>query len=150
MTEATFPVKLTERMAWLIRNKVVPGPYFRHESTAIADTTRRAHDMISGLRRKINAAILRFVDEPDLEQADVSLTEDEGWMLDQIVSPDGQAGEATDLLIQVFRGLWALDYGLSPYVCEDPHEMNRVIRLRPPNAIITPESVWTPPDQLSP
>lgn len=97
-----FDIALVPRTAWALRKNLTPGGF---------DLPGR--ERLVCLREKINDAILRFVDEGDaLESVDISVTEYEAWIIDQVIEFDGIGGPGTDLLIQVFRGLWGLRYGL--------------------------------------
>jgi hypothetical protein len=64
-----------------------------------------------GLREKVNNSILRFEDEEEIDQVEVDIGRNEAWLLDQNLELDGPKGPSTDLMFQVFRGLWKLDNG---------------------------------------
>lgn len=130
----TFTISLSHDMAWVLRNKILPGP--RIEG-APAFAFSQADDLIRDLRVKVNSAILRFRDEPDLGEVKLPLTEDEGWLIDQAIYFDGLTGPGTQLLLQVFRGLWGIEYNLPENLVEDPrggwdNKVFRSLREGPP------------------
>ena len=104
----TFEIKLTRQTAWLLAEKVLPGPNFLTHGFGDQDVYKQ----LVNLRLKINAAILRFEDENGLRDVDITISTEEGWLIDQVVKNDGPDGLGHKLLVQVYRGLWGLDYQL--------------------------------------
>ena len=72
------------------------------------DSPGKAADVtLRGLRQKVNHAILQFVDHKE-KAVNIDCSEAEAWVIDSAVSSDG-GGVATDLLLQLFRGMRYLD-----------------------------------------
>lgn len=101
----TKPLKVTLGDVWGIQGCIkydadVELP--RHSGTKIP----------SGLllREKVNSAILQFVDEPDLKEAELQVTLDECWLIDERLPLAYEGARA--LLVRVYRVLWEFDYGL--------------------------------------
>ena len=115
MTERTFPLKLSHDAAWFLRNRITPGPHLN-----ITGFPTSAQEMLQDFRKKINSAILRFKDEEGLEEVEIDVGEDEAWLLDQALPFDGLDGICTQLLTQVFRGLWGLEHGIPGQLADDP------------------------------
>lgn len=100
----TFVLNLSPDAAWYIRSVVRPGM----EIDWPGDSPGKAADVtLRGLRQKVNHAILQFVDHKEKE-VNIDCTEAEAWLIDSAVSSDG-GGVATDLLLQLFRGMRYLD-----------------------------------------
>ena len=115
MTES-FPITLTHVLAWYLRERMRPG-------AIVGDFPQNdARKLVRGLRMKINAVLLRFQDEDGLEEVDLQVTVDEGWMIDHTLDYDGMDGHGTRILVQVFRGMWKEEMGLDYDVVVDPRE----------------------------
>ena len=112
MYDETFPISLDREGAWMIRSLVRPGPPF---SGILLDSPAYKYQQHArDLREKVNNTILRFEDEPETATVDINIGRDEAWLLDQGLQIDGERGVGTDLLIQIFRGLWNLDNSYLP------------------------------------
>ena len=111
MDYPTFTLSLTRMSAWAIQQAVKP--------LATTATVEQRRDMLH-LRRKINDAILRFEDEPETLTVEIDVYEKEAWIIDQAVAYDGTGGHICDLLLQLFRGLWSLEYGLPATLVPEP------------------------------
>ncbi len=107
-TDPTFQVMLDRKGVWMIQQSVHPGMPFPKTDQTMSMPAYRWQQYALALRWKINSAILRFEDEEDTMQIEVNLTEAEGWILDQNVQFDGQAGVGALLLIAIYRGMWSL------------------------------------------
>ena len=107
-TDPTFVVVVDRKLAWAIQQSVHPGMPFLKTDQTMAIPAFRWQQYAFAMRWKVNAAILRFEDEPDTVQIELNLTEAEGWILDQSIPFDGDAGMGGLLLVQVFRGMWHL------------------------------------------
>jgi len=113
LTES-FPVTLTHTLAWYLRERMRPG-------AVIGDFPgNEARKLVRDLRLKINAILLRYQDEEDLQEVDLQVTVPEGWMIDHSLDYDGIKGNSTRILVQVFRGMWKEDMGLEFDIAEDP------------------------------
>jgi hypothetical protein len=106
--DPTFPVMVERKGVWMIQQVVHPGMPFPKTDQTMALPAYRWQQYALALRWKVNAAILRFEDEPDTMQIELNLTEAEGWILDQNIQFDGAAGVGALLLIEIFRGMWHL------------------------------------------
>ena len=112
----SFAITLTPTLAWYLRERMRPG-------AILGDyPNNEARVLVRDLRLKINAVILRFQDEEELEEVDLQVTVPEGWMIDHTLDYDGVQGNATRILVQVFRGMWKEDMGLDYDVVVDPRE----------------------------
>ena len=112
----SFAITLTPTLAWYLRERMRPG-------AILGDyPNNEARVLVRDLRLKINAVILRFQDEEELEEVDLQVTVPEGWMIDHTLDYDGVQGNATRILVQVFRGMWKEDMGLDYDVVIDPQE----------------------------
>ena len=125
-TDRSFTVTLTPATAWLLRNKITPGPRI-----AIMPSLQmeKIGEVVYGLRQKVNYSILRFLDE-DTNKVEIEVTEDEGWLIDDIIPFDGEGGIGTNILTQVLRGFWAVDHNLPQNLVSDPKGGwdNRILR----------------------
>ena len=117
--DKTFNISIAPGQAWILRDRILPGPV-----VARTQVPPELRGILHELRGKINSAILRFVDEENLERVDIPITPNEGWIIDQTLAydttKDQTKGGQTDLLIQVIRGLWGAEYDLPSTVSEDP------------------------------
>lgn len=100
-------IALDRDMAWVLSRRLQPGP------GAFGPPWR---EILVPFRHKIDDALLRFHDGAhylnegqDPEPIEIGVTEDEAWMIDQVIAYDGIEGAGTQLLLQVFRGFWAAD-----------------------------------------
>ena len=125
-TDRSFTVTLTPATAWLLRNKITPGPPSAMISTPLSEVVG---NIVYGLRQKVNYSILRFLDE-GVNKVEVDVTEDEGWLIDDIIPWDGDGGIGTSLLTQVLRGFWSVDHHLPQNLVSDPKGGwdNRILR----------------------
>lgn len=119
--DQTFPIMVDRKVVWVLQQVVHPGMPFPKTDQTMAMPAYRWQQYALAMRWKVNAAILRFEDEPDTKEIELNITEAEGWILDQNVQFDGPAGAGSLLLIQIFRGMWHLrmDEMGSPL----PHEL---------------------------
>lgn len=117
MNTLKIPIEMTKNLAWFLREQLRPGPAIGDEHPM-----SEGREKLRDLRMKIDALILRFQDEEDLETAEMRITQDEAWMIDHTVNYDGPDGTGTKILIQIFRGLWAEEMGLPVDVVEDPRQ----------------------------
>ncbi len=131
----TFVLTLSPDSAWHIRGVLRPGL----ELDWGHDTPQAKLDAVMrGLREKVNTIILRMIDEK-LPTVGIDCTKDEAWLIDASVSFDGTGGVATELLIQLFRGLWYLDIGQhiagTSEIVDDPRAgwSNETLKGIPPN-----------------
>lgn len=106
----TFEVPLSHAAAWMISQKVCPGPSFGGH---------QAWKPIVALRYKVNEILLKFDANPlpagappDDRTFPLTVTIDEAWILDQVVPFDNLGGACTKLLLDLYRGLWARYHGL--------------------------------------
>ena len=102
--EGHFIVELNEIMAWVIRDRVRPGPHTPHDYM-------QPPQAFYTLREKVNKAITLFTIEPSLEVVPLELDPEEGWALDKVLNYDSMPGEpglGTALLCQIFRGMEAV------------------------------------------
>lgn len=99
----------------MLRDRIIPGPVVKN-----SPAPPELRGILHQLRGKINSAILRFEDEEGLESVDLLLTPNEAWIIDQTLSFDRPNGSQTNLLLQIMRGLWSAEYGLSSIIAEDP------------------------------
>lgn len=106
--DQTFIVMVDRKLVWAIQQVVHPGMPFLKNDQTMAMPAFRWQQYALALRWKVNAAILRFEDEEDTKQIELNITEAEGWILDQSIPFDGDAGMGGLLLVQVFRGMWGL------------------------------------------
>ncbi len=106
--DPTFPVMVDRKGVWMIQQVAHPGMPFPTTDQTMSMPAYRWQQYALALRWKVNAAILRFEDEPDTMQIELNLTEAEGWILDQNIQFDGAAGVGALLLIEIFRGMWSL------------------------------------------
>ena len=118
----TFTINLTRESAWTIQQAIQPG-------VPLPDSMKEApvytwQQCARGLREKVNNTILRFEDEEGIDEVEVDIGREEAWLLDQNLELDGPKGTSTNLMFQVFRGLWKLDNGglgiTEEVVPEDP------------------------------
>ncbi len=105
----TFTINLNRESAWTIQQAIQPG-------VPLPDSMKEAPVYVwqtwaRGLREKVNNSILRFEDEEEIDEVEVDIGREEAWLLDQNLELDGPKGPSTDLMFQVFRGLWKLDNG---------------------------------------
>ena len=110
----SFPLHIDEEMAWLLREQLRPG--ILTEETI----SKELHHWVSAIRQKVNAILLRFLDESDLNSAPIYIGEKEAWIIDSVISYDGTGGSGTEILIQLFRGLWGLEFGLPTELVPEP------------------------------
>jgi hypothetical protein len=108
-----FPLILDEGMAWLLREHLRPGIW-------VEGLSRELYARVLGIREKINNVILRLLDEPDLMSVEISIGEPEAWIIDGAIAYDGTGGSGTEILLQLFRGLWALEYNLPVNLVSEP------------------------------
>lgn len=113
LTES-YPITLTHTLAWYLRERMRPGAIVGEFPN------NDARKMVRDFRLKINAVLLRFQDEEGLEEVDLQITSPEGWMIDHTLDYDGMEGNATRILVQVFRGMWKEEMGLEFDVVDDP------------------------------
>ena len=113
----TFEVPISHAVAWMISQKVCPGPGFGGHP---------AWKSIMALRQKINEILLIFDANPlpdgamsDDRTIPLVVTIDEAWTLDQVVPFDNLGGGCTKFLLALYRGLWARYHGL-PLEAADP------------------------------
>ena len=109
-----FPLNLDEEMAWILRENLRPG--ILTEETL----SKELHYWVSAIRQKVNAILLRFLDESDLNAAPIYIGEKEAWIIDSVISYNGTGGSGTEILIQLFRGLWGLEFGLPTELVPEP------------------------------
>lgn len=118
----TFTINLNRESAWTIQKAVQPG-------VPLSDVLKDApvytwQSCARGLREKVNNTILRFEDEGDIDTVEIDIDRGEAWLLDQNLELDGPKGSSTDLMFQIFRGLWKLDNGgmdiVTGNIPEDP------------------------------
>lgn len=107
--DSTFTISLSRESAWTIQKAIQPG-------VPLPDSMKEApvytwQQCARGLREKVNNTILRFEDEEEIDEVEVDIGREEAWLLDQNLELDGPKGPSTDLMFQVFRGLWKLDNG---------------------------------------
>lgn len=107
-TDPTFPIRVDRKLVWLLQQAVHPGIPFPTTDQMMAIPALRWQQYALAMRWKVNSAILRFEDEAGTREIELNLTEAEGWILDQNVPFDGDAGMGALLLIQIFRGMWSL------------------------------------------
>lgn len=112
-----IPIEINANLAWFIREQLRPGP-----SVEKGHPASEGREKIYNLRLKVDAAILRFIDEDDLKVVEIRITPDEAWMIDHTVNFDGPDGIGTQLLIKLFRGLWAHEMGIPLDIVEDPNQ----------------------------
>lgn len=113
----TFTINLNRDSAWIIQKAVQPG-------VPLPDSIKEApvyvwQSWARTLREKVNNSILRFEDEEETDEVEVDIGREEAWLLDQNLELDGPKGPSTDLMFQVFRGLWRLDNGGFDVTVED-------------------------------
>lgn len=107
-SDPTFSIVIDRKLAWIMQQVIRPGmPFEKNDHTQDMPVLRWQKYALA-LRWKVNGAILRFEDEEDTKEIEMDLTEAEGWILDQNVPFDGDAGMGALLLIQIFRGMWNL------------------------------------------
>lgn len=107
--DKSFTVSLDRQSAWIIQHAIQPG-------VPLPDSMKEApvytwQQWARELRQKVNNTILRFEDEPDTEDVEIDIGREEAWLLDQNLELDGPKGPSTNLMFQVFRGLWKLENG---------------------------------------
>lgn len=107
-TDPVFPVVVDRKLIWAIQQIVHPGMPVLKTDLTMALPGFRWQQYALALRWKVNTAILRFEDEDDTKEIELSLTEAEGWILDQSIPFDGPGGTGALLLVQIFRGMWRL------------------------------------------
>ena len=109
-------LRLDERDLWALQQLV--KPLLRegqgHNYTLLTVTLDSGELPVAlRLREKVNGGILRYVDEvPRPEYVDVPVSVEELWLIDALLDVNMYGG-AKDLLLQVFRLLWEVEYGLS-------------------------------------
>jgi hypothetical protein len=113
--EETFSLKLSHEQAWMLQSLIKPNAAPKDLPAHIQLFRRLALP----LRERVNDAILRFADEADLEEVIIDCEVQHGWLIDSILSYDGNGGSATDLLIQCFRGMWGIGYHLPTVTAEE-------------------------------
>lgn len=106
--DKTFPLKLTHEQAWLIQAAVKPNA----APKGLPDAIQLFRKLSIPLREQVNDALLRFETEADLETVTIDCEMQHAWLMDSVFNYDGNGGSATDLLLQLFRGMWALGYHL--------------------------------------
>ena len=99
----------------MLRDRILPGPIVKQPKLPV-----ELRGILHGIRSKVNSAILRFEDEDELEEVEIDLTPNEGWILDQALAFDGKKGAQTNLAVQIMRGLWSSELGLPSRVVKDP------------------------------
>ena len=124
-----FDVVLSRDTAWMLQIAVRPGP--KLPGGTISDAALEYQKIGFTLRSKVNHAILRFEDEPETKTVDMTITEDEGWLIDQTVPFDGKGGAGTDLLLQTFRGFWKVEYQLPSDLVSEPSTPSLMLRVPP-------------------
>ena len=118
----TFEVKLTRQTAWLLAEKVLPGPSF----LTMGHGDEEVYNKLVTLRLKINSAILRFEDEEGLRDVNITISTEEGWLIDQVIKNDGPEGLGHKLLVQIYRGLWGLDYNLPTFLVPEQESLTTI------------------------
>ena len=111
-----FPIQVDDGMAWLLREQLRPGMAVSNAP----DNAQEWQRWVFELRQKVNDTILRFLDEPDLNVLPIHIGEQEAWIIDAVVPYDGTGGSGTEILIQLFRGLWGLEFGLPTELVPEP------------------------------
>ena len=104
--DAPFTVDLPYQVAWLVAQKICPGPSFGFQPN---------WKRIADLRQKIHEALIYFdgliAENPESKEVPhpfvLSITPDEAWILDQVVPFDGVGGDGANFLMALYRGLYA-------------------------------------------
>lgn len=106
---STFTIGLVPNTAWLLRSKITPGPRIQvaPENAALAET-------VYDLRNKVNDALVSFTSDPERKSFPITITEEQAWIIDQVVPYDGD-GIGAKLLMQIIRGLWGIKHGISDF-----------------------------------
>lgn len=152
-TSRAFVVTLGYDMAWVLSRRLQPGP------STFGPPWR---ETVVALRHKVDDVLLRFYDEgrplgegQDPEPIEISITEDEAWMIDQVINFDGIGGSGTQLLLQVFRGFWSVRFDLPQKLA--PASSDRAFPRRKDNTVEDDNAprradgtTWTGPDLVSP
>ena len=116
--EEPFTIQLPLDVAWLITQKVCPGPSF-----AGSPVWRKIVD----LRQKIHEALITMAAMPPPQPGEkppsvpLTITTDEAWVLDQVVPFDGLGGGGEKFLMSLYRGLYARAKGI-------PIELTEAVR----------------------
>jgi hypothetical protein len=114
--EKTFSLRLSHEQAWMIQSMIKPNAAPKGLPSELQVYRR----LVVPFREQVNDALLRFADEADLETVTIDCEIQHAWLLDAVFSYDGNGGSATDLLIQCFRGMWALGYHLPLDLVAEP------------------------------
>ena len=116
LENSPITITLTKNLAWFLREQIQPGP-----NLDMGGPAQKLSELGQNLRGKINRALLRFTDEEELEEVELDLEENEAWIIDNVIKYDGEGNPGTELLVQLFRGMWGNEYGLPPKIVEDPY-----------------------------
>jgi len=118
--DATFVIRVTHNMAWTLSQRIRPGPSAVRLDRSTIEGKLGA--LMASLRHKVNDALLRFRDETRYDvsgkwvagprEIELTITTDEGWLIDNSISFDGIGGEGYDLLLRVLAGMTDLPWEL--------------------------------------
>ena len=105
--EPRFTITLKPETAWFIRGNLLLGPRPSVPIPYQADV-----EMTYSLRAAINDAIVAFSSNSEAKSFEIAINESQAFIIDQMLKANVE-GDYKKLAMQVIRGLWGLQHGLS-------------------------------------